>query len=81
MDIRYDRRILQCHVRGAYLHNSDCYCDSNRVVQRGYCYCERPQPSPATTVYEGSELVLASDDNVLSIRRERDLLLQAHRVG
>lgn len=81
MDIRYDRRILRCHVRGTHLHHSDRYCDSDRVFQRGYCYCECPQSSPATTVYKSSELVLAGDNNVLPVRRERYLLFQAHSTG
>lgn len=81
MDFRYDRRVLCSHVHGPYLYHWDCDGSANSVVQGGYCDRECSESSEAIAVYKGAELVLAGYDDVLPVRRERHLLLQAHCAG
>jgi hypothetical protein len=81
MDVCHDRRILRGHVHGPHLHHSNCYGYTNSVFQGGYCHSERSESSEAITVYKSAELVLVGDHDVLPLRRECHLLLQAHCAG
>lgn len=78
MDVRYDWRFLHGHVHGPHLHHWDSYGGANSIIQRGYCDRECSESSETITLYKGAELVLAGNNDVLPVRRECYLLLQAH---
>lgn len=78
VDFCYDRWIFHCHVHGTHLHHHPRHSRPDHIVQGGDCDSQCTQSCPEITLYQVPELVLFSNNHVLSLRRECDLLFQAH---
>lgn len=81
LDADHDCGLLRRPLHGPHLHYSHHHHHSDHFLQRGHRDRERPHESPPAPLYQRSQLVLACHHHVLSLRRERDLLLQAHCSG
>ena len=81
MDLRHDRRLLHCYVFRPSICDSNCDGNPDCFVQRSHCHRKCSKQGQKSTIHEITELVLLGDDNVLSLWRECDILLQAYRAG
>lgn len=75
MDAGHDRCLLRRIVHGPHLHDCHCYCSPDHLLQGSHCHCQRSQPSQISALHQEYELVLLCHHHVLSLWRERHLLL------
>ena len=81
MEFSYDGSVLCLSVRRAHLYHIDNHGHTTHLIQGGDSDRECPKQSKELALYESSELVLPRRSDVLSLWRERDILLQAYRSG
>lgn len=68
LDSLHAGSLLYRPLRRSYLHHHHRHHSSNRFIQRGHCHCQRPKPSPVSSVYQEPQLVLVGYHHVLPLR-------------
>jgi len=81
MDSYYDRCLLWGHGYGSSLYNRYSHRCPDRFVQGSHCHSQCTESSTAAEIHQVAELVLVGYNHVLSLRRECDILFQAHSLG
>lgn len=81
LDIRHDRRLLHSDVVRPSIPHSHRHRPPDCLFQGSHRYCKCSEQGKEPAIHEVTQLVLFRNDNVLSLWRKRNILLQAYRAG